>query len=398
MPTVFVIPLAHANTQLHPWTLHRVDSGVVRFGAASRGFTSDTNYGPDGAATEVTGLGLIRRTEVAGTLELGLHPRLTLFGTGRWNNTELRSPTLTGNHYGMGDQSLGLSLRLVDSGMALDFQVRADLPAYQNADAQAQGLPFLGDASTDVHVGGFVTLPLIQNDSRQIHFTAGAAYTTRTAGFSAAIPWSLEFSSVPGWSETKGLTASLSAWGSYSLKTDSSGDAVNSGTRFAGGAGSFLVNAVNPSIATLQATTGYRFSPMLEFHAGTAITLWGQASAKGLSWIGGLSWSMDRGGTSRAGGRTSKPRHQFTTYSGEGRVKTVTSTRTLLIDQGSHHGLAVGDRLDVFSINAEGAGDKLVARAEVIQIEAEQAQVSLMELFRETAIKEGFIVRKSVQP
>ncbi len=388
--------VARADEQMLPWRLHHVDHGIWQLTGEFQSLGTTTNYGPAGATEAATGLGSLRRTEVATTLELGLHPRLTLFGRGTWNNTQVVSSTINGNQYGMADQSLGLSLRLVDSRATLDFQVQADLPTYRNTESKALGLPFIGDASTNVHLGGFASMPLSENESRSWKLVAGAGYTMRTAQFSASIPWSAEFTRQPG-NSGRGLTLRAGAWGFNSLRNDPRGAGTSNGSGGEGGAGSFLVNAINPSIASAQGSLGFRFSPALEARVGASRTLWGQAAAQGTTMGGSLEWRLDRLHPGGAAFNKRKPKDNFVTYSGQGKVKAVSSTRTLIIDQGSHQGYALGDRVDIFTVNADGSLGEPVARAQITQLDWEQSQATLLEVFRETAIKEGFGVQKPVQ-
>lgn len=393
---LFASSAAMADQQMLPWRLHHADHGIWQVTGQVQSLGTTSNYGPAGAVNAVSGLGSLRRTAVSTSLELGVHPRLTLFGISNWNNTQVVSSTLNGNQYGMGDQSLGLSLRLVDSRATLDFQIQADLPAYRNTESKSLGLPFIGDASTNIHVGGFASMPLSENEARSWNLVGGAGYTLRTAQFSASIPWSTEINRQPG-NSGKGVTVRAGAWGFSSLRNDPRGAGTSNGSGGEGGAGSFLVNAINPSLASLQSSLGYRFSPALEARIETSRTLWGQAAAQGTTLGGAIEWRLDRLHPEGAAFNKRKPKDAFVTYSGQGKVKAVSSTRTLIIDQGSHQGYALGDRVDIFTVNADGSLGEPVARAQITQLDWEQSQATLLEVFRETAIKEGFGVKKPVQ-
>jgi hypothetical protein len=56
------------------------------------------------------------------------------------------------------------------------------------------------------------------------------------------------------------------------------------------------------------------------------------------------------------------------------------------------------DRIDIFSVTPEGSLGQTVARGQVTQLDWDQSQVTLLEVYREIAIKEGFAVQKPVQP
>ncbi len=391
---------AQADQQMLPWRLHHQDGGIWKISAEGLTFGTNSNYGPTGKKESVSGLDGLRRTEGAATLEIAVHPRLTLFGRGTWNLTDIRSSTIDASQYGLADQSLGLALRLIDSRVALDFQVQTDLPAYNNTDAQAQGLPFLGDSTTNVHIGGFATVPFGQ----QWQLRAGAGYTTRMADFSSSVPWSLELVKDPAFEQSgaSGTVIRTLFWGFSSLNTDPNGSSAAT-ARQAGAAGSFLVNAVNPSLAVSRVESGYRWgsdagSSNVAVLAGYSYTLWGQAAARGNTWHLFFEWSLDRRRTPSQASLPTHPSKSFLTYSGKGRIVAVSSTRTLIIDQGSHQGLAMGDRMDIFTVNADGTLGQPVARAEVSRLDWEQAQLTILQIFKETAIKEGFAVQKLVQP
>lgn len=388
--------LALADVQRLPWRLHRQHAGIWSLGIETQSFGTSANYGPSGDLVAPADFESLRRTEVAATFEAGIHPRLTLFGRGSWNITQVSSSTVNGHQMGLADQSIGLSLRLLDSKASIDFQVQADLPAYQNGNSPAQQDPFIfiGDASTNVHLGGFITLPLGQTWD----LTGGSGFTLRTGQFSSAIPWSVSLSKSPDLAES-GWIVRASGWGFASLATDPNAQDPNIASRQQGGGGSFLVNAVNPSLAVAQVDTGYRWGPEISATLAVSKTIWGQATAEGLGVHAGLQWNIDRiRGTSASSFRARKQDPKFVTYSGQGKVKAVSSTRTLLIDQGSQQGLSLGDRMDIFTLTPDGNLGQPVARGEVTQLDWDQAQLTLLEVYREVAIKEGFAVQKPVQP
>jgi hypothetical protein len=388
---------AQADQQLLPWRLHHQDEGIWKISAEGLSFGTSSNFGPSGQVQSVSGLDGLRRTEAAATIEMAIHPRLTLYGRGSWNLTDVRSTSLNASQFGLADQSLGLALRLVDSSVAVDFQIQTDLPVYNNTQAQAEGLPFLGDSSSNLHIGGFASLPITSDSSgRSWRISAGAGYTMRNADFSSSVPWSLELASAPA-PEASGLVLRVLGWGFASLNTDP--NAANPLTaRQQGSGGSLLVNAVNPSLSVARGEFGYQWDSGVTGVIGASQTLWGQAVARGMSVHAGLEWRIDR---LRRPSKDSRPKEQaktFLTYTGKGKVKAVSSTRTLIIDQGSHQGLALGDRMDIFTVNPDGSLGQPVARAEVSQLDWEQAQLTILQIFKETAIKEGFAVQKLVQP
>ncbi|NDD93281.1 hypothetical protein EBZ37_14520 [bacterium] len=63
---------------------------------------------------------------------------------------------------------------------------------------------------------------------------------------------------------------------------------------------------------------------------------------------------------------------------------------------GSEAGLAMGDLIDIFSVLPDGSIGEPVARGQVMHLNWDQSQINLLEIYQETAIKEGFIARKPI--
>ena len=63
---------------------------------------------------------------------------------------------------------------------------------------------------------------------------------------------------------------------------------------------------------------------------------------------------------------------------------------------GSEAGVSMGDLIDIFSVTPDGKMGEPVARGQVVHLEWNRAQVNLLEIYQETAIKEGFFARKPI--
>ncbi len=390
---------ALADFQLNDWTLHRANLGEWRLTGSVSTFSTSQNRDGGGTLVQIDGLESYRRTAASLMAEWGAHSRLTFYGRVNWLWNDLRSTTLNANRFGFSDQTLGLSLRLLEGVVALDAQVQADLPVYSNVNDQAQGLPFLGDGSTDITVGGFASAGLGSLGSLQLQGTVGAGYTLRSAQFSSAVPWSAEVSATPG--AGRGFKFAVAAAGFQSLKTDPRGaTAISASEPTTYSAGSFLVNAVNPSLATASGSIGYQFPEGSSLNLRYRTPIWGQAVAEGT--LVSAGFEMPLGGSARKLETRRRQRgnrkQEVLEYASGATVKAVVSTRTLLIDQGSENGLAMGDLIDIFSLTPEGSPRELVARGQVVHLEWNQAQINLLETYQETAIKEGFLARKPINP
>jgi hypothetical protein len=387
--------ISRADFQLQDWKLHRAEKGEWNLVGGLSAFQTKANRDGAGNLVNINGLDQYRRTATNLTLEWGVHSKLTVYFRGTWLWNDIRGTTSSASRFGLSDQSLGMSLRLLDRSLVVDLQLQADLPAYSNVRDAAAGLPFLGDSSTDFTVGGFATAPLVTGE-RQWKLRGGAGYTVRSAQFSAAIPWSIEVLTRP---ETRGFTFAAGASGFHSLKTDPRGSLNISASQFSPeNGGSFLVNAVNPSLAAASVSVGYQTSESGAFHAAFRKPVWGRAVADGSMIEAGFHWniSSQKPAARKALGVKRPEKTGLTRYAGDGKVTAVVNTRTLMISLGSDAGLAMGDLVDIFSVLSDGSLGEPVARGQVVHLDIEQAQISILEIYQETAIKEGFVARKPI--
>jgi hypothetical protein len=387
--------ISRADFQLQDWKLHRAQKGEWNLVGGVSVFQTQTNRDGAGNRVKIIGLDQYRRTAANLALEYGIHSRMTVYFRGAWLWNDIRGTNYSASRFGFSDQSLGMSLRLIDKSLVVDLQVQADLPTYSNVRDAAAGLPFLGDSSTDFTVGGFATAPLATGE-RQWMLRGGAGYTVRSAQFSAAVPWSIELLTRP---ESRGLTFSAGASGFQSLKTDPRGALPISASTFSPeNGGSFLVNAVNPSLAAASVSVGYQTDESTAFHAAYRKPVWGRAIADGGLIEAGFRWNLSSKNTAsrKALGVKRPEKASLTRYASDGKVTAVVNTRTLMISLGSDAGVAMGDLIDIFSVLPDGSLGEPVARGQVVHIDIEQAQISILELYQETAIKEGFVARKPI--
>jgi hypothetical protein len=394
-------PWAHAEFQLRDWKLRRAQKGEWNVTGSVSTFSTQSNRDGAGNLVEITGLEQYRRMAANLAVEWGAHSKLTFYGRGTWLWNEIQAADSSARRFGLSDQSLGLSLRALERGVTLDLQVQADFPVYSNVRDAAKQLPFLGDSSMDITVGGFLTAPLWNAANRSWKAVAGAGYTIRSDSYSSAIPWSAELQTRP--EDGNGLLFSLGAAGFQSLRTDPRGDLNISASTFSPpSGGSFLIDAVNPSLAAASVSLGYQSRSSTAVTASWRKTIWGQAVADGSLFEVALNWSFPGSLSGKSGERKAIPpkplekSQSLTQYAPDGKVTAVVNTRTLLIDQGSDAGLAMGDLIDIFSVLPDGGVGEPIARGQVVHLDSKQAQISLLEIYQETAIKQGFIARKPI--
>ncbi|NDD93080.1 hypothetical protein EBZ37_13490, partial [bacterium] len=118
---------SRAEFQLQDWKLHRAQRGEWNILGSTSLFSTSSNRDGSGALVEIDGLKQYRRIAANLGLEWGIHSKLTFYGRGTWlwNNIEGNKSS---SRFGLSDQSIGLSLRVLDRSIALDLQVQADLP------------------------------------------------------------------------------------------------------------------------------------------------------------------------------------------------------------------------------------------------------------------------------
>jgi hypothetical protein len=411
---------SRADFFLHHWELERVPSpGKLEFDGDVLVYSTSSNYDPSGNAAPVTGLSGYVRDEMDATAIYGALPGLSLWGRLTYARVAItETSTGAGDAYGLADQTLGGSWRVYeiksrtpgDYPIAFDLQGQADIPAYNNTQNAANNLPVLGDGSLDMTAGGFVSVPLYQTRENILQAVVGAGYTYRTLSFSTAIPWSAEVSWMPRF---KGLTISAAGVGVQSLKNDP--NAYNLGLRgpsYTGG--SFIGDAINPSIAALRLKVAYDFSPLIGGTLAYEQSVWGQDAPQGGMLTLGLKVSL--GSSSQSGqpgsppsvpraGPAQKPQiaeasPTFVKYSLEAKVVRSNDRLNLVkIDKGAQDSVAMGDYFDIYSAKAEadsGAGE-LVARAQVVAVKENEAALSVRDYYKEVLIDEGFVARKLVR-
>lgn len=398
---------ARADFFLHHWESHKSAPEAFHFDVAEHYYTTTTNFDADGAQMLPAGLNQYKRWETDAQALYGLTPKLTAYGRTAWAYVSLDHTTLSGNSFGFLDQSLGLNFRVWDQPkgpLSIELQAQGDFPLYNNNSANTLAQPYLGDGSIDLTGGGFVSFTALGSDSlnhAQLNLVAGAGFTYRTANFSRAIPLSLE----ARYSRTdKGLFGSAGLFGMQSLKSDPNATRVQGTSASAGAGGSFLVNAVNPSLLGFRGELGYQFKPDWAAVARFSRPIMGQAAPLGMDLAFGFEASWGGNAQSRTRPLEQVPvefgraNQGFVDYTLEARVLRTNDRLNLVkIDKGSQDGVEEGQIFDIFRVKQDGTAVETIARAKVTSVSVNEAALTVTEYYKEVWIDQGFVAKRPLQ-
>lgn len=423
--------LARADFYLHPWQDFHEDGDTALLSAELFYYSTGSNFYSGLSSSAPAGFNQYNRIENDDVIQYGLTDRLSLFGRLTWMRAQVSStPDTTfypGTAFGLGDQTVGASYRIYGPGagrLSIDLQLQVDFPAYSNSASAQDMIPFLGDGSVDTTLGAFGDLPLLSKARYDLKVVGGAGYTYRTAGFSAAIPWSVEArasfgDAEPGSTRSFGPSVGLGFNGIQSLQTDSRQPLGTPLEATTGAGGSFIVNAVNPSIVNVNADAGYAIRNGMRltafgqysvagqnapdgFAAGLAFqTRFGRTPASSKGEGEGESENEGRGGAdtpSRSRGAADPGSWNPGAYNLQAAVTAVNDRFNVLkIDKGTHDGVEVGDLFDLFAPVSTGKPRPAIARARVTQVKDDEAALQVDEYYRDTWIDKGFTARRLSQ-
>lgn len=389
--TVFlfwIAPVAHADFYFHPWVTHAQNPGPFRLSLQELYLTTGSNFGSDGSATTVSTLASYAqaRTVLSASKNIGLG--LTAYLRGTWSvlqvSTTAGGTTFSGNTFGLADQTVGLAYRLMkfSKGGGIDLQAQFDFPGYSNIQLAARNQPFLGDGSTDISGGAFAQIPIQKDERASWSIHAGAGYTNRTDGFSAAIPYSLF---IQNSRLDPGLIAQAGVYGFQSLSNDSTGTKSLAGT-----GGSMMSNAVNPSVMNANLAIGYQINSNFTINAQYTLGLLGRNAPK-FNVIGaGISYAF---GTPQEAQQIAE--HEQPKYPTEAIVMKSNDRLNLLkINQGSDDGVKPGTLYDIYAVDLNGKVTDLIAVARVTTVKSSESALEVTQYIREVIIDEGFVARR----
>lgn len=415
---------AHAEYALHFWENRHTDKKVLSVTEELSTYITTSNFDLNGDRFSPIGFNQYLRIENNLNLTYGLNPRWSAFGTLSWGRVEVDHAVRGGNTYGLTDQVVGMNFELFSlentteppSPVSLGdsnglrkiyLQTQISFPGYSNSSADLNQTPWLGDQSIDFTTGAFTTLRLIRTRRSEFFLTGGAGYTYRTLGFSTAIPWSLSLSYIPsiegGLSRTSGQGFStgwqtaVSLFGHYSLHTD-----ARLTTSSATG-GSYISDAMNPSLLTLRGKIGYALSDDLMISAQLSQSVYGLSAPNGflasinIQKLVGLSPTR-KVPTEMSPEEYGKSNKGFVEYTFEAKVlRAVDRLNLIKIDKGNLDGVIKDQIFDIFAIKTDGTLGEPIARAKVISTKPNEAALTVIEYFKETWIEEGFIAKRPLQ-
>ncbi len=397
---------AQADFYLHGWT-NQYQRRAQYFLEPEFGFyNTRQNFDSTGALTQPANFSGYTRIQGDVTFGVGLSSRVSAFARLAWARAQLEHTTLAGESLGLTDQSVGITARIWENklpkgeGASVDLQVQGDLPAYSNSNAIASGAPFLGDGSMDLTGGLFVNLPLSAASRSDIWMaTAGAGYTYRSDSFSAAIPWSVALAFRP---QGKGFAYSFGVRGLASLKSDPRGSVANPASAGLGAGGSFIANAVNPSLLAGQARIGYQADRKLGVFLSGLLPVTGLNAPQGL--LLGIGFTARWGSYDGKSATALTPQEYgrsnqgVISYFGEARVLRSNDRLNLVkIDKGSQDGVEVGQIFDIFLVKQDGSEGEAVARTKVSGVKQHEAALTVVEYFKEVWIEEGFVAKRPLE-
>ncbi|MEK6706490.1 MAG: hypothetical protein AABZ06_11960 [Bdellovibrionota bacterium] len=403
--TTFIAP----STALGDFSLHHWENEYVPWQSADISgqvgyYTTSENFDSSGSLMLPSGLDRYKRVQTDLTLAYGVTKQFSIFARMGWENIRLDHNTRGGAAYGFGDQSIGWTYRALENlggsggkpyGTSLDVQIQMDFPTYNNKESETNITPYLGDGSTDLTAGAFLTWPFAQTAERIFMLTSGAGYTYRTAGFSSAIPWSVSALLKP---TKKGFSAGASVLGVHSLGTDNTTILSGSSTNSSGTGGSFITNAINPVLITVRGEIGYQLKHNLALSLSLSRSVIGQYSPSGTMIAAGIKSSFGDSRPAVSEFEYKKLNKGFLNYSLEGRVLRANDRLQLVkIDKGSQDGVEVGQVFDIFTLQQNGVAGESIARAQVTGVKSDEAALRVTEYFQEVLIDEGFVVKRLIQ-
>jgi hypothetical protein len=403
--------VARADLLVHFWEPHHENPRSFTVAPELHLYSAKGNFDVDGAQSTPAGTYGYSRAQTDVNLAYGLGKRLTAYGRLSWAKVTLDHDTFGGDIFGFADQSLGLSFHAWESDsetspVRLDFQGQLDFPFYDVSSSINSGTPYLGDGSTDVTVGAFLTADFAPGETGRWRLVVGGGYQHRGLDLSAGLPWQVSLGRQPS---AEGLILGVSALGLQSLKTDLRGDpasGVAPGTTAASATGGILfVDAINPSYLALRGTAGWAFNPRVSVQASITKMAGGRDVPNSTDFAIGLSarWDRDADRAPKDPARQTplqygKSNQGFVDYALEARVTRMNDRiHQIKIDRGVQDGVEVGQTFDVFRVKTGGAIGEAVARARVIGADAREATLSIVEYFKEVWIEEGFVVKRPLQ-
>lgn len=408
---------ASADFILHHWedlrSQFRFSPDRLGLGFEIGSYSTHNNFDPLGRAYIPSGLINYQRYQADLTAYLNASEKIGIYFRGTWEKVNLTHLTNTGSSYGLGDQSIGLNWNILDTTnkskkgiFKIDLQIQDDFSAYSNSSAYSNGIPFLGDGSSDITAGIFLSLLSNQKALHQFKSTLGMGYTYRNSQYSKALPWSAQLDYEYRGFQSGSLYLAGGFNGIASLKTDST--LYNGSQTSPGTGGSFISNAINPTLVNITGKIGYLSREDLDFSISTTQAVFGYNSPLGFQINFGFQthfghakkaiYPEDIEELNSLEGEPEKSNRGFVMYYNiDGKVlKTNPNLNLIKIDKGSQSGVAVGDSFDIFELKPDNTIDTAVARGIVTKVTADDAIIKINEFYKEVWIQEGFLAKRPI--
>jgi hypothetical protein len=297
---------------------------------------------------------------------------------------------------------LGLNYKLSPKSDPTDIsgaelQIRGDLPAYKNSSSK----PALGNQSFDVSIGGFLGIPIYQEERARWGFTPGMGYMFRSGSIGKPQPlflWSAIFRRSP---LEDGILLSAGVVSAVCLNANPQENSPISILSPSGSGGSYITNSDYPRFIRGVASVGYQWDPKVSLEGRIATDLQGSAIASGTQWSASVTYRWDWSGSKPPESQTpaeyGKSNQGFVDYSGDAKVIGSDERSGILqINRGSENGIEPGQVFDLFSTRPNGDLIEVVARARVQSVQGKQATLKVTEYYREVWVENGFIAKRPV--
>ncbi len=392
------MPQARADFVTHFWERHRETRGAILLSIQPRAYSTTANFDGYGNRAAAPGLQSLWNFEGDALFEAGITHWLTIYARATWALRPLSSTGRNGTNYWFGDQTAGANFKILElfgGYTQVSLQAQADLPLYSNAVADSSILPYMGDGSFDFTGGLFVAQKIATFGGYVLAASGGAGFTYRTSGFSMAIPWSVGLEIAP---YKIGVFASLDALGNGSLRTDAYASQPSMRPS-AGTGGSFLANAINPTLLTAQLKLGFQFTPGFAIWLGGSQAVWGQNAASG--WMAGAGFDLRLGSIEGKHPEELKTPQLNTSNTGlvsydlQAKVTSYNDPLHLIqINLGTDRSVEIGQVFDIFILKADLSPGDVIARAKVTAVKDQESALEIQEYFREAWIEKGFIARR----
>lgn len=408
---------ARADFILHAWEDQHEDAGFSNFKFSTFYYRTGSNFkGPQGSNLTPAGFNDLQKAEEDFTFRYGLSQRISFYGRITASYVEADSSIRSGTHFGMGDQSFGLTIRLFESPPdpetppshrlpALDLQIQSDIPFYNVATAERDQKLYLGDGTVDLTPGLFANIPFNIDLTHQLNTQFGVGFTFRSQQFSSALPWIISGSYLP---LHEGYFAEITGFGFVSLRNDGhSASSLATSPRFiqnASSGGSLATSAINPTLIQLRGKVGYQWSPEVQLSLAAQGAIAGQSAPEGYSLFTEIQFRLGNGKAtkkspfSQTAAEYGQANQGFIHYSLEAKVIKINERLNLVkIDKGSQDGIKVGDAFDLFENKVDGTTGNAIARGRVIQIKDSESAIELTDFFQDEWPEAEFIAKRVIE-